>query len=65
MWIPDPGVCRREADRLREDADEPENYAIRDRLTAMATCWDALADESTALLRELKAQELKSRQRLN
>jgi len=42
--LPDPTVYRREADRLRREADMPENAPIRDQLLHIARQFGQLAE---------------------
>jgi hypothetical protein len=56
--LPDPAVYRQEADRLRREADAPENAPIRDEILRIAQQFDQLAESAERLRASERSQPL-------
>jgi hypothetical protein len=56
--LPDPTVYRQEADRLRREADMPENAPLRDEILRIAQQFDELAESVERLRAGERGQPL-------
>ena len=55
--LPDPTVYRQEADRLRGEADAPENVPIRDEILRITRQFDQLAESVERLRATLRSPQ--------